>query len=123
MKIWRGIFLNNITELDIKRFGIHWTADFNYPGSIEFSNNNISENPRIGNKLFIFEAEIEKGMIDLERAIISNREYTSESEITLKQNVIIQNVKLINQESSTEIIINTGNRADSWTQKININSK
>lgn len=123
MKIWRGLFLNNIEELDIESFGIHWTKDWNYPNSIEFFNHNISENTRRGNKLFIFEAEIEDCMIDFERTIISNRDYASESEITLNQHVIIQNVELINQEYTYKTIINTGNRGDNWTRQIKTNSK
>lgn len=123
MKIWRGIFLNNIGDLDIERFGVHWTIDRNYPWSIEFFYNNISKNTRIGNKLFIFEAEIEEVMINTECTQISNRKYSSESEITLKQNVIIRNVKLINQEIRFETIINTGNRAESWTEQIKANQK
>lgn len=114
MKIWRGIFLNHINDLNIDNFGIHWTKDCNYPTSIEFFYNNISGNKRIGNKLFVFEAIINHNIIDNVKTRISNNEFPQECECVLKPNTILEDVKLINQEFKYSASINTGTRSDKW---------
>lgn len=120
MKIWRGIFLNNLDELDITNFGVHWTKDYNYPSSAEFRFNVISDNERKGRILYVFEAEIDLAFIDKKSTRISNKNYPSESECVLKTNILIDKIELIdNIELKKYTNVNTGSRVSDWMKSRN----
>jgi len=109
---WRAIYLDEIEQLDINNFGCHWTFDEFYCNSVEFIYNNISNKKRLGKIQFLFKASINKNLIDIKRTRESNKEFPSESECVLKQDIELLNVELIFPLNKIIKCVNTGNRIE-----------
>ena len=115
LKIWRGIFLSSIENLDLKNFGCHWSKNEHFCYGTEFFNENISDFERTGEKMFLFETEVNEGQIDIYSTEKSNFEFPNEEECVLKRNIQLKKIILINQKKKLEFKnINTGNRVCKW---------
>ena len=113
--IWRAIFLDKIEDLCLEHFGCHWTKNENFAYGINFLYNDISENKRKGDKMFLFKTIVVQNQIDLDSTKRSNLEHPDEEEYVLKPNIYLKKVILVNRgNESTEFSVNTGNRYDNW---------
>lgn len=117
MIIYRAIFLNSITELNLSNFGCHWTKDESYPSSVQFTTNDISKKRRQGTIKFIFKTRIKKSQINISATIKSNEEFPDENECVLNKNSVLNKITLIfPKEYSFTSSGNTGTRCEKWVK-------
>ena len=109
--ISRTIYLNNIEELDLDNFGVHFTADRYYKHVGGGSNGLTKTDGKIRITVSVLGGYSKK--INEEATKISNENYPSEKEVVLGFNQ-----KLTGWMNGKKVVVNTGNRSDEWVKKL-----
>jgi hypothetical protein len=120
IKVYRGIKLNDVSDLDMNNLGVHFTAEPSVANSMD---NWMTSLNKTGNELFIISAWIDVDDINFPATLNSNSDYPREYEIVMDKNV---KLKIDVEDNYGEVVLsnasaNTGTRQDGWVSEIGDN--
>lgn len=119
--IYRALFLNEITDLDINSVGNHWSFDENVDSLIRNKSLSIE---KTGKYVHVLRATVAKSAINWDATLKSNADYSHEFECVLfTENEIV--VEYLNDDKEWIELgaCNTGKRIDSWVDSCESSSE
>ena len=124
INLFRGILANNISDIDFKNIGCHWTGDRVIADNMkEYMSTDISK--KNGSNLFLLSAKLKIEDVNYDSTVESFKEHPQEYELVINfnTNIIVDIQNEYGDIVKSGIKANTGNRADKWVLKNYNNSK